>query len=270
MPDTNNNLILVKLGGSLITDKSKESTLREDVLKRLCKEIHEVNSSNYVKIVLGHGAGSFAHVSAKKYRTNEGYVNNESKYGLAVVGNDAVKLNRMIIEKLLDAGENAISLSTFSISLSENGKITDFYDKPLKKCLEEGMLPVLYGDVGFDTEKGCRILSTDDIFLHLGPKLKAKKIIMCGKTDGVFTGDPVIDPESKLIPEITRSNYEEIKHHITGSDGIADVTGGMLKKVEKSLILADSGIETWIINGMRPDVLKKAILDEKIECTIIK
>ncbi|MBN2101666.1 MAG: isopentenyl phosphate kinase family protein [Candidatus Aenigmarchaeota archaeon] len=256
-------LIMVKLGGSLITDKSKPYTLREDVLDRMCDEIAETVKAG-CRLLIGHGAGSFGHVSAKKYRTNEGFVSDGSAYGLAMVSDDAVGLNRIVVNKLLQRNLNAIHISTSSSSICMNGEIKDFYIKPLEEMLRRGMLPVIHGDVAMDTGKGCCIASTDEEFAYLAKRLGAKKIIMCGKTDGVY------DSKEKTIPIITRDNFDEIKKHIYGSDGVADVTGGMIFKIEKSLQMADDGIETWIINGLKENDLKKAILGEKVQCTIIK
>ena len=131
---------------------------------------------------------------------------------------------------------------------------------PVKKLLEENLLPVPYGDVAIDIEKGCCIISTEEIFRYLSDKIDATKIITAGKVDGVFTSDPVNDPNAKLIPEITSKNFADIKNCLTGSDGI-DVTGGMLHKVELLLEMA-KGREVVIINGNKPGILKSCLLGE--------
>ncbi|NOX71934.1 MAG: isopentenyl phosphate kinase family protein [Candidatus Micrarchaeota archaeon] len=264
------DLILVKLGGSLITDKSKPYTLREGVLKRLAQEIHKAREMSGFDLIAGHGGGSFPHVSAKKYQTQKGIINDDSWEGFAKVASDAARLNRLVVSALIDAGEKAISIPPSSGVICRNSKIIEWDTKALEKYLEAGLLPVPYGDVGLDEEKGCCIIPTEEVLGYLAEKLGGKRIIMCGKTDGVFTADPSKNPDAKLIPEITRENFDEIKKYLADSDGIADVTGGMVIKVEKALEMSDKGIETWIVNGMEPDILKKAILGEKIRFTVIR
>jgi len=69
--------------------------------------------------------------------------------------------------------------------------------------------------------------------------------------------------------EITQSNFDEIRNYLSGSDG-ADVTGGMVSKVIKMLELSKKGIESMIINGLKENNVKKAILGEDVNGTLIK
>ncbi|MCD6381681.1 MAG: hypothetical protein J7L43_01740, partial [Candidatus Aenigmarchaeota archaeon] len=148
--------------------------------------------------------------------------------------------------------------------------------EPVKLLLKYDMVPVPYGDVGLDLEKGCSILSTEEVLRYIGENIHKiekefvpKKIIVVGEVDGVFTGDPHKDKNVKLIPRISSDNIEEVGKYLAGSSGI-DVTGGMKHKVEKMLELAEKGIKSQIINGLVPGNLKKALLDKKVKGTIIE
>lgn len=264
-----NELILVKLGGSLITDKSKPFTERIDVIERLAKEIHEARKEAELRIIVGHGGGSYPHEPAKKYQTHKGMSGEESVKGLSLVQDAAARLNRIIVKTLIDAGENAISVNPSSCTIAEDSRITEWYTKPLEKYLEYRMLPVVYGDTGVDSKQGFCILSTEELFYYLSKKLGPCKIIMCGKTDGVFTADPNKNQDAKHISEITPETYKDVEKFLTDSDGI-DVTGGMLLKVKRAVELVRDGIETQIINGTKPDNLKKALLEHEVKGTIIK
>ncbi len=267
-------LILVKLGGSLITDKTKPYTPNIEVIKRLAKEIHEAREEKDFNLILGHGGGSFPHVSAKKYQTQKGIINGDSYTGIAKVQNDAAKLNRIIIDELINAGENALSIQLSSCSISENGRIKYMYLEPVKALLNDGLIPVPYGDVGMDLKQGCCILSTEEILNYIArtfckTELKPKKIVVCGIVDGIFTGDPLKNPETELIQEITNENIKTVGNYLAGSSGI-DVTGGMVHKVERLLEIAKAGIESQIINGLVAENLKKALKGENVNGTIIK
>lgn len=261
-------LIFVKLGGSLITDKSKPFTTKPDIIRRLSKEIAEARKENDFNLILGHGGGSFPHVSATKYQTQKGIINKESYRGIAEVQNDASKLNRIVVEELIKTGETAVSIQPSSSCITENKRIIDFYLEPIKKLLEYNMIPVPYGDVAIDVKQGCCIISTEEILNFLAKKLRPDKIIIAGKVDGVFTADPNIDKNAKFIPEITNNNFAEIKKYLSVSDGY-DVTGGMLHKVEEMMELAKLGFKSQIINAMKEGNLKKALMGERIG-TMIK
>ncbi len=262
-------LIFLKLGGSLITQKDNPFTERKDIIQRLAKEIHEARQKKDFKLLIGNGGGSYPHVPAKKYQTAKGIINEESLKGIAEVQDAAARLNRIIVRAFLDAGENAISVQPSSVCITENSKIVEFYTKPLEMLLEKEMLPVVYGDIGLDLKQGCSIISTEELFVFLAKKLKPQKIIMAGVVDGVFTADPTKDKTAQMIPKITPQNYPEIKKKLSGSAGI-DVTGGMLLKVEKALELISTGAEVSIINGLVENRVKEALLGKEVVRTIIK
>ena len=256
------NLILLKLGGSLITDKSKPFTVRKNVLRRICKEIHEARNEKKFSLIVGHGGGSFPHTSAQKYQTQKGYINKDSKKGFAIVQNDAAKLNRIVVQELINAGENAVSVQPSSACITKKGKIIDFYLISIKRMLKDDYIPVPYGDVGLDVVNGCCIISTEEIFNYLAKNLNAKKIILAGKVDGVY------DSNRNIIKKITPGNFNEVKKYIGLSDG-TDVTGGMILKVNKMLQLAKKGVNSIIINGLKKDAIKNALLGKDVKGTVI-
>jgi isopentenyl phosphate kinase len=271
-----NELILVKLGGSVITDKNKPFTEDIKTIKRLAKEIHEARQEKKFKLIVGHGGGSYPHTAATEFRTNEGVIDNRSYEGIAKVQDAASRLNRIIVRELMDVGENAMSIQLSSCSICENGNIKEMFLEPIKKLLDYDMVPVPYGDVGLDSKKGCCIISTERIFDYVArnltkidKKYKISRIILCARVQGVFSDNPDINSYAELIKEITPKNMKEVESSLKGSYGI-DVTGGMLHKVKMMLELAKLGIESEIIDARGSDLLKRALIGEKGLGTIIK
>jgi len=262
-------LIFLKLGGSLITQKDKPFAENKEIIERIAKEIHQARKEGNFRLLVGNGGGSYPHVPAKKYRTAEGIINKNSLKGIAEVQDAASRLNRIVVRALLDAGENAISIQPSSVALTKISRIVEFYLKPLKIFLKKNMIPVVYGDVGLDLKRGCCIMSTEELFVFLAKKLKPRKIISAGIVDGVFTADPFLDPKAKLLPEITPKNYPKIKKMLAGSAGI-DVTGGMLHKVKRYLELTEMGIKSYIISGKIKNQLKNVLLEKRVRGTIIR
>jgi len=263
------DLMLVKLGGSLITDKSKPFTERKDIISRLAKEIHEARDEKEGSLILGHGGGSYPHKPASDFQTHRGFINHNSTMGLAEVQDAAARLNRIVVRALLDSGEEAMSIQPSAASLTKNGRISKWHTESIERLLGYGMLPVVFGDVGIDLEKGSCIVSTEELFRYLTTKLPVRTVIMCGKTDGVFTADPGKDGTAEHIPEITRESFASMRKHLSDSDGI-DVTGGMVHKIEQALELAKEKATVIIMNGNTPGNLKKAMLGEKVKGTVIR
>lgn len=160
------NLVFLKLGGSLITDKQKPRTPRLETLARITKEIAEALVENPgIHLLLGHGAGSFAHVPAKKFGTRQGAHNPEEWLGFSEVWWEAAALNRLVMDALHMAGLPALSLPPSASVVACDGKVVAWNLTPIRATLASGLLPVVFGDVIFDTVRGGTILSTEDLLL---------------------------------------------------------------------------------------------------------
>ena len=259
--------VLLKLGGSLITDKGRYETPRLDMLDNLVDEIHEARMEGNLRMVVGHGGGSFPHRAASEYETQKGVSGKDSYRGIALVQDAAARLNRLIVKSLLDAGENAISIQPSACMVTEGGLITDGFLKPVERALDFGMIPVPYGDVAFDMKIGCSIISTERILSFIARKVGASRIVIAANEEGVWEDFP---RKTKLIEEITPRNFPQVKKHLKGSAEV-DVTGGMLHKVERMLGLSqETGADVVIINGGAPGRLRDALLGKKVVGTIVR
>lgn len=261
------SIVFIKIGGSLVTDKTKPFLIKKKALANICLEIKKALKLNK-QLIVGHGAGSFAHIPAKKYQTHKGIISKKSYRGIAEVADVAAQFNRIIIKKLLDTGVNAVSISPLSTMVANNHQLKNLCSASVENLLNLGLLPVLYGDQILDAKIGCTIFSTEKVLGFLALRLQKKgykieKMIHCGQTNGVY------DENGKTIELINSKNFENYKKVLGGSGGI-DVTGGMIHKVEESLCLAKMGIPGLIIDGVEYGSLSKAVAGEKVLGTKIE
>lgn len=261
-----NTLILIKLGGSVITDKKRQYAVREKNITRLAREIRLAIKKSNLKLIVGHGAGSFAHIPASIYRTKEGIINKKSVFGASVTEEAAKMLNAIVVKKFISEKVSVYSFSPGSCLISNTKVYIKSYFEPVKKALEIGIVPIVYGDVILDKKIGFTIFSTEKILSILARELKNDykiKIIYVTDVDGVLGG------KGTVIPQIIKSNFIKLKSGITGAKGV-DVTGGMLHKVEEALDLyGRTGIKTQIINGLKKGRLRKAMLGQGVLGTIV-
>lgn len=221
-------LVFLKLGGSLITDKDHANTARHDVIKRIAEEINiAINTISDLKLVLGHGSGSFGHFAAvdSGYKKNLSSVEQWQSFQKVWVA--AHYLDNIIIEVLDQSGLPVVSFPPSASISSEDNKIKIWNTEPISSALENNLIPVIYGDVIFDQAIGSRIFSTEELFLHLIKPLKPEKILLAGKEPGVWADFP---ENRQLIPEISQSNFENFEKRVKTSQSM-DVTGGMHEKV---------------------------------------
>ena len=259
----NTSLTFLKLGGSLITDKTRQLTAKEDVIARLAAEIavSQADRPNRT-LVIGHGSGSFGHAIAHQYQTQDGVSGRTGWQGFAEVWMAARELNQIVVSTLGAAGLPVIAFPPSAGVLAAGKQLQSWDTQPLQAALSHRLVPVVQGDVIFDTQQGGTIFSTEQVFQHLARPLQPSQILLAGAEAGVYL-DPS-RPEA-IIPAITPNSFEAIKHKLSGS-GAVDVTGGMLSKVEwmLSLVRAIPNLQVRIFSGAVPGQVQKALAGEPI------
>jgi isopentenyl phosphate kinase len=270
-------MILIKLGGSIITEPEIVEKAKEEEIKRLLFEIKQASLKSGVKVIVGHGGGSFPHVPAKKYRVNEGIINNESVYGTSLTQDAAARLHRIIIKHALEASLQPFSIPPSAICITKNKRIRKIFIDTLIFAIEKGFTPFVYGDVGLDIKQGVSIISTEEILRaialnkKINEKFKVKKIIFATDVDGVFDSDPKLNKDAKLIQKIDETNFNKIAKAATKGERSFNVTGGMKEKVEKLFeISRKTKAVGQIVNATKPEFLYKAIVGEEVLSTIVK
>ena len=251
-------VFFLKLGGSLITDKAQPRTPRPDIIRQAAEEIAAARKADpSLQLVLGHGSGSFGHVSGEEYQTRKGVRTREEWLGFTRVWEDAAALNHLVMEALHDQGIPALAFPPSSSLVTARRQIQTWQLQPLHMALEHGLLPVVYGDVTFDTEQGGTILSTEEIFFHLAQQIKPERILLAGRDPGVWADYPRC---TRLEKELTPAQADRLTKTLRGS-GETDVTGGMREKVQRMLTLIQKqpDLDVLIFSGLTPGSLKKAL-----------
>ncbi|MEA3337802.1 MAG: isopentenyl phosphate kinase [Chloroflexota bacterium] len=258
-------LVFLKLGGSLITDKTRPETARADVLRRLAHEIHAaMDAAPDLSLVLGHGSGSFGHVAARRYGTRNSVRDEVGWLGFAEVADAAARLNRLVVERFLQANLPVWSVQPSAGAWCDDGQIVAWPTHVLSMALERGLIPLVYGDTVLDKIRGGTIASTEEVFAWLVPRLRPERIVLAGTVDGVFSSDPILDANARQWAEINPASLPRLRTHLGGSHGV-DVTGGMLSKVEEMchLVSDHPGLEVRLVSGLRPGAVRAALLAEE-------
>jgi len=257
-------LIIMKIGGSVITDKQSEiPKVNFENLNRIAKEISEAYDSEKMKLIIVHGAGSYGHQIVKRTGIDKGIETKQQLINFAETQRLQNELNCIVTDALIKDNLPAIPCQASASAIMENKKFLEMDIKTIKGFLEIGLIPVLYGVPAYDKTQKCSILSGDDIAPYLAKELKAERIIHATDVNGIYTGDPKFDKNAELIPEITEAKFEEIKKSITGSTSV-DVTGGMLKKISEIMAITGHGTESQIISALVPGNIIRAMNGEKI------
>ncbi len=260
------SLIFIKLGGSLITDKRKDRTYRRNIVESIGHELNTISQTRPdLRMLLGHGSGSFGHMIAKQHNTINGVHSPEQWRGFAQVGVVASELNQLVANTLIKTKIPVWRIQPSASAVAENGILQSMSLTAIATALEQGLVPLVYGDIAIDTARGGTIISTETIFFYLAQHFPVNQIVLLGEVDGVY------DATGQVIPVITPANFDNIKQALQGASGV-DVTGGMYTKVADMLHLAETvpGLNIRIVNGTEPSILRQILIEEKAVGTSIR
>lgn len=261
------DIIFLKLGGSLITDKTQPYSPRFDNLQRLAREIQTVLLRNpQLGLVVGHGSGSFGHQAAAEAWAPHPYPplpGSEAEgpapfwRGFEEVWYRASQLNRYVTEALHEAGIAVMSFAASSSACAEAGQIKDWDTGPIEKALSDGLVPLIFGDIVFDSVKGGTILSTEMLMFRLARRLRPRIVLLAGLEAAVWGDFPA---RQHKVNRITPGSFDGVSGRIGGSHG-TDVTGGMRSKVEEMLGLVQQipGISVQIFSGEEAGNVERAL-----------
>lgn len=245
-------MILIKLGGSIITNKEKPLSARRKTVDNLAKNLKKIDES----IIIVHGGGSYGHYWSVKYDMHT----KERKYdlrGVAIIKNSMIELNKIILDSLLKNKLNPYSLPPTDF-MSGNKPITKKV-KDIEKIAKSGLIPVTYGDALWYGQNKTYILSGDKIMTHLAKTLKPRLSIFVLNENGLYS-----DLKSKkLIHELRDERHLISKNKM-------DVTGGMTRKVEEASKISKIGMNVFFVNGNKPERIVKAVKNKKFEGTLFR
>lgn len=264
-------LIYLKLGGSLITDKRIAERARQAVIDSLANEIAAARQNHPdLHLIIGNGAGSFAHRPAKEYGTRNGARTSKEWYGFAETADAASRLNRLVVKSLLAAGVPAWSVQPSVELRCRDGVIEGGPAETVAMALRNGLVPVVHGDVALDSVRGATIASTEEIFTWLAENIPAylpvdqawsmQRWVLAGEVDGIYTADPMVETAAEHLPLITDKTLAEIESGLGESHGV-DVTGGMVAKVAHSFsVLANyPALEILVCSGLKRGSVSAAL-----------
>jgi isopentenyl phosphate kinase len=249
-------MLLVKLGGSVITDKMGYRVMREEALFRLAGEIAGCGS----EVIVVHGAGSFGHVIAAEHGLQHGFVERSQLMGAAQVMEDVRTLNLAVISALNRSGMPAVSLPPSAMADLSDGKLERLDLSMFARYLDLGIVPVTFGDVALDFKRGFGICSGDQLMETLAREFAPERIIFCTDVNGVYTSDPNQDPHARMLDHVDQTTLDSLPR----TQRCADVTGSIYSKIETMLRITSHGGGSTVINGSVPGRLAAALKGEEV------
>ena len=245
-------MILIKLGGSIITNKERPLSARRKTIENILKQIKKIKEP---KIIV-HGGGSYGHYWSVKYDMHTKPAKYDT-HGVTIVKNSMIELNKIILDIAVKNRINAYCLPP-----------TDFMNgnRPIKNKIltmndisKSGLTPITFGDALWFGQKKSYILSGDVIMTTIAKVLKPRLSIFVLNVDGVYS-----DLKTKKLI------YDFKKEKPTISINKMDVTGGMTRKIAEAVKISRSGLNVFFTNGNKPQRITDAVTGKKFEGTLFR
>jgi len=245
-------MILIKLGGSVITNKEKPLSPRRKSINRIIQMLKKIDEP----IVIVHGGGSYGHYWSVKYDLHT----KPAKYntrGVSVIKNSMIELNKIILDSFLKNKLNPYCLPPANFILGNKPILKKV--KEIENIAKAGLIPITFGDVLWYGQKKSYILSGDRIMSILANVLKPRLCVFVLNVDGLFS-----NPKTKKLIHELKGEKPLI------SKSSKDVTGGMKRKVEEATKISKMGINVFLVNGNKPERIVNAVKRKKFYGTLFR
>jgi isopentenyl phosphate kinase len=263
-------LYMIKIGGGSITDQSKPRVAKREEISRLLSEIYEAKKERDFDVIIGHGSGSFGHVTAKEYRVNEGLIDSNSKKGAILTMVVASELNFIVIDEAIKLGIPVFPFFPSSFGFANGKKLETGFVEHISYAMDKGFVPLVHGDVVMDAKQGVAIASTEDVLRFISTKMPPTKIVLATDVDGIYDKDPTKYSDAKIIEEVTGSNITDVLSS-AGEAHKIDVTGGMKTKISLVYEIVKRVNGTgYIANATKPGVIGGLLRGDNVRCTVIR
>ncbi len=265
------HLIILKLGGSIITEKGRgRPGIERSRLRRIASEIRRawINQPR-LRLIILYGAGSFGHPLARRYRLHGSPLTTEQLRGIGRTVTSMRKLGTALATIFLKAGLPVIPLQTSAAVRQVHGRLkfaTQTLLPIIRDILRHRGIPLLGGDVAFSDDGQSVIASADALAVVLARHLEDATIAFATNVDGVYQTFPP-RRRDRALRRIRRPQLAELIESSSRKSTKYDVTGAMAGKLSSLLVLRRC--RAVIFNGTKPAILRR-VLRRKSAGTVIR
>ena len=266
------DLTVIKLGGSLLTDKSKPYSARDALMRTIAQEIKSCLDKGLIEdLVIVHGVGSFGHPPVLEYKLHKGYTGPEQFIPLSRTQRIVNEFRHLITKVFQEEGIPVNLLHPSSMVIAEKMRIANSFFEPIKGWMSLGMVPLLGGDLLYDQAMGFSVGSGDLLAVELARQLGAKRLIYAMDVAGFYSDNPKTNKEARLMERISLTDLGTILNEME-QKGAADASGAMKGKLYSISTASDliaGGLDVTLVSMMKEGDLTSLLKGQEVQCTRI-
>ncbi len=236
--------IVIKIGTSTLAYPTGHLNIRR--VEELCKVISDIKNAGNQVIVVSSGAIA---MGVGKLGLRERPKDIPTKQAAAAVGQCELMY---IYDKLFGEFNHTVAQLLITGDDVENETRHTNFSNTLTRLMDLDVIPVINENDTVAT-KEIVIGDNDTLAAIVAQSVRADKLVLLSDIDGLYTADPHLDPNAKLIRVANAIDKDILA--LAGSSNSNLGTGGMVTKLEAAKICLGCGCDMIITNGSNPNNL---------------
>ncbi len=236
--------IVIKIGTSTLAYPTGHLNIRR--VEELCKVISDIKNAGNQVIVVSSGAIA---MGIGKLGLQERPKDIPTKQAAAAVGQCELMY---IYDKLFGEFNHTVAQLLITGDDVENETRHTNFSNTLARLMDLDVIPVINENDTVAT-KEIVIGDNDTLAAIVAQSVKADKLVLLSDIDGLYTADPHLDPNAKLIRVANAVDKDILA--LAGASSSNLGTGGMVTKLEAAKICLSCGCDMIITNGSNPNNL---------------
>jgi glutamate 5-kinase len=239
--------IVIKVGTSTLTYESGRLNLRR--VERLCKVLSDLQNSGREIVLVSSGAIG---VGVGKLGLRERPRETEKRQAVAAVGQCELMF---IYDKFFGEYNRIVAQVLLTGDVTANEYTRKNTENTFQELIGMDIIPVVNENdtVVVDELVGNQIGDNDTLSAIVARLIGADLLVILTDIDGLYDGDPSINPNARRIPFVPKVT-DEIRA-LAGGAGSRRGTGGMRTKVDAAALVNEAGIPCCIASGAYPEKL---------------
>lgn len=236
--------IVIKIGTSTLAHATGHLNIRR--VELLCKTMSDIKNAGHEVILVSSGAIG---MGVGKLGLRQRPQDIPGKQAAAAVGQCELMYT---YDKLFGEYHHTVAQLLITNDNMVNETRHRNFTNTLNRLLELGALPIINENDTVATEE-IVIGDNDTLAAKVAESVGADLLILLSDIEGLYTADPHVDPNAKLLHTITKIDDNILK--LAGVSSTTQGTGGMVTKLRAAQICMACGCDMVIANGRRPENL---------------
>jgi glutamate 5-kinase len=247
--------IIVKIGTSTLTSGTSAISLPR--LVQVVQQIADMQTDG-IQVILVTSGGIAAGREALDFPDFPKFV--PSKQMLSSIGQP--RLMSIYTELFKLYGKTVSQILLTRSDLSDRRRYLNARNT-LEALLQYGVIPVINENDTVATEE-IRFGDNDNLSALVANLIDADLLILLTDQEGIYSSDPRVDRDAKLIPLVSTTDIPEELWKAAGGSKSSLGTGGMHTKLEAADLARRSGTAVVVANGETPGILQHIANHEKV------